>query len=257
MPRRGVSIAIASAPGGIIRRMTICSVAWSVVASVSWPARGAPCTPGYHYYLCRGRTDALRAAQGERCTARYAPACALDELVWHDLCRVLTEPALITQALQRAQGGAWLPQAFQARRKTLQEALAQLERQRTRLLEVYLADIIHRDEFERKHKEVTQTHHSLTHQLRQLDAQAQQQVDVAALAQGIETFCQRLCPTLAQLTFAQRRQLVELLIDRVIVNNDQVEIRYVVPTGPKGETTPFCHLRLDYFCTRSYSDIYL
>ena len=36
-------------------------------------------------------------------------------------------------------------------------------------------------------------------------------------------------------------------IDRVIVNDSQVEIRYVVPTGPKGETTPFCHLRLDYF----------
>src|SRR5262249_13509960 len=31
------------------------------------------------------------------------------------------------------------------------------------------------------------------------------------------------------------------------VNDAQVEIRYVVPTGPKGETTPFCHLRLDYF----------
>jgi site-specific DNA recombinase len=39
---------------------------------------------------------------------------------------------------------------------------------------------------------------------------------------------------------------VELLIDRVIVTDSQVEIRYVVPTGPKGETTPFCHLRLDY-----------
>jgi hypothetical protein len=44
----------------------------------------------------------------------------------------------------------------------------------------------------------------------------------------------------------QRRQLVELLIDRVIVNDTQVEIRSVVPTGPNGETTPFCHLRLDY-----------
>jgi hypothetical protein len=51
---------------------------------------------------------------------------------------------------------------------------------------------------------------------------------------------------LDQLTFAQRRQLVELLIDHVIVTHDQVEIRSVVPTGPKGETTPFCHLRLDY-----------
>lgn len=37
---------------------------------------GRTLPPGYHYYLCRGRTDALRAAQGERCTARYAPARA-------------------------------------------------------------------------------------------------------------------------------------------------------------------------------------
>jgi site-specific DNA recombinase len=57
---------------------------------------------GYHYSLCRGRTDALRAAQGERCTARYAPAQALDELVWQDLCRVLTHPALIIHELARA-----------------------------------------------------------------------------------------------------------------------------------------------------------
>lgn len=49
-----------------------------------------------------------------------------------------------------------------------------------------------------------------------------------------------------QLTFAQRRQLVAWLMDRVIVNDTQVEIRSVGPTGPKGETTPFCHLRLDY-----------
>ena len=84
----------------------------------------------------------------------------------------------------------------------------------------------------------------MTQQLRQLDVQAQQQVDVAALADGLEAFCQRLQPTLAHLTFAQRRQLVELLIDRAIVTDSQVEIRYVVPTGPKGETTPFCHLRL-------------
>ncbi len=189
----------------------------------------------------------MRAAQGERCTARYAPAQALDEWVWQDLCRVLTEPALVTHALERAQGGAWLPQALQARRKTVREALAQLERQQERLLHVYLADIISDEEFERTRKEVTQTHHGLTQQLRQPDAQAQQQVDVMALAHGIAGFCQRLHPTLEHATFAQRRQLVALLIDRVIVTDGQVEIRYVVPTGPKGETTPFCHLRLDYF----------
>ena len=207
---------------------------------------GRTLSPGYHYYFCRGRTDSLRLAQGERCTARYAPAHALDDLVWQDLCRVLREPSLITHELERAQMGEWLPQALHARRQTLRDVLAQLERQQARLLDLYLAEVIEREEFERRRKEVAQTQQGLRQQLRQLDAQAQQHVNVAALAQGIETFCQRMQPTLDNLTFAQRRQLVELLIDCVIVNDAQVEIRYVVPTGPKGETTPFCHLRLDY-----------
>jgi site-specific DNA recombinase len=141
--------------------------------------------PGYDSYVCRGRSDALQAATSDCCTARYAPATALDELVWRDLCRVLTEPALITHELERTHMGAWLSQALQARRKTVQDALAQLERQQARLLDAYLAEINGRDEFERKHQEVQQTHHGLTHQLRQLDAQAQSQIDVATLAEGI------------------------------------------------------------------------
>src|SRR6266849_3600411 len=202
---------------------------------------------GSSYYWCRGRTDPLRAALGERCIARYIRAHALDALVWQDLCQVLTQPALITHELQRAQGGEWLPQALQARQRTLREALAQIERQHARLLDVSLAEVIGREECERKRHELAQTQQSVSQQLRYIEAQAQQQVDVLALAQGIDAFCHRLGPTLDHLTFTQRRQLVELLIDRVIVNDGQVEIRYVVPTGPKGETVPFCHLRLDYF----------
>src|SRR5439155_15628745 len=201
----------------------------------------------YSYYWCRGRTDPLRATLGERCIARYIRAQALDMLVWQDLCQVLTQPALITHELQRAQGGEWLPQALQARQRTLREALAQIERQHARLLDVYLAEVIGREEFEHKRHELTQTQQSVSQQLRQIEAQAQQQVDVLALAHGIDAFCHRLGPTLDHLTFTQHRQLVELLIDRVIVNDGQVEMRYVVPTGPKGETVPFCHLRLDYF----------
>src|SRR3989441_7274479 len=208
--------------------------------------------PGYPFYFCRGRTDSLRLALGERCTARYAPAQALDELVWQDLCSGLREAALMTHGLARAQMGAWLPPALHARRQTLRDVLAQLARQQARLLDLYLAEVIEREECERRRKEVAQSQHGFMQQLRQLDAQAQQHVNGAALAQGIEAFGQRIQPTLDQLTFAQRRQLVELLIDRVIVNDAQVEIRYVVPTGPKGETTPFCHLRLDYFDAKSF-----
>ncbi|HSF34084.1 MAG TPA: recombinase family protein [Candidatus Tectomicrobia bacterium] len=208
---------------------------------------GRTLPPGSHYDFCRGRTDSLRLALGERCTARYAPARALDELVWHDLCRVLRHPARSTRELERAQMGEWLPQARQARRQTLRDVLAQLERQQARLLDVSLAEVIEREEGERKRKEVAQSQQGFRQQLRQLDVQAPQHVHTAALAQGIETFCQRTLPTSDKLTFAQRRPRVALLMDRVIVNDTQVAIRYVVPTGPKGETTPFWHWRLDYF----------
>jgi site-specific DNA recombinase len=195
--------------------------------------------PGYQYYVCRGRSEARRVAYDVACTARYAPAAILDQLVWQDLCQILRQPELITHELARAQTGDWLPQALQARRQTLKSALAQLERQQERLLEVYLAEIVGRTEFERKRQELGQSQHGLAQQLRQLEAQTQKQIAVAELAQSIETLCQRLVPTLDQLDFAQRRQLVELLIDRVIIDDGKVEIRYAIPTSPKGECLPF------------------
>jgi len=200
----------------------------------------------YHYYKCRGKTDVHRAAKRERCTARYVPSQELDELVWQDLCRIVSESDLITHELERAQTGEWLPQALQAKRNTVRQALASLERQQDRLLEVYLAEIIMRDEFERKRQELTRTQNGLQQQLRQLEFQAQKQIETLTLANNIQEFCQRIQPTLDNLNFEQRRQLVELLIDRVIVDDEKVEIRYVIPTSPNGENTRFCHLRTDY-----------
>jgi hypothetical protein len=167
---------------------------------------------GYRYDLCRGRTDALRAAQGKRCTARYTPAEQLDELVWADLWALLCDPAQVARALERARGGAWLPQQLQARQTTIRQALDQLDRQ----------------------------------QQGQLDAIAEQRLELRAIADGIQAFCQTVRAGLATATFAQRRLLVELLIDRVIVTDGEVEIRYVLPTSPDGPHPPFCQLRKDH-----------
>ena len=201
---------------------------------------------GYRYYLCHGRTDALRAAQGQRCHSRYIPAGQLDELVWADLCALLTDPAQVTHALRRASGGAWLPQELQARQQTTRQVLGQLDRQQQRLLDAYLAEVIALPELERKRQELDRRRDTLLAQQRQLEATAQQRLELAAVGNGIEAFCRTIRAGLATATFPQRRQLAELLIDRVIVTGDQVEIRYVLPTSPDGPHTPFCQLRKDH-----------
>jgi site-specific DNA recombinase len=201
---------------------------------------------GYRYYLCRGRTDALRAAQGKRCTARYTPAEQLDELVWADLCALLCDPAQVARALQRARGGAWLPQQLQARQTTIRQALGQLDRQHQRLLDAYLAEVVGLAELEHKRQELDRRRATLATQQRQLDAIAEQRLELRAITDGIQAFCQTVRAGLATATFAQRRLLVELLIDRVVVTDDKVEIRYVLPTSPDGPHPPFCQLRKDH-----------
>src|SRR6476646_3743694 len=136
---------------------------------------------GYRYYLCHGRTDPLRVAQGQRCTARYIPAGQLDELVWADLCALLTDPAQMARALGRARGGAWLPQELHARQAAIRQALGQLGRQQQRLLDAYLAEVIGLGELERKREELDRRQATLTAQQRQLGAAAEQRLELQAV----------------------------------------------------------------------------
>ncbi len=201
---------------------------------------------GQSYYVCQGRSNALRRAQGQRCTARYIPGRALDDLVWQDLCAVLTEPEHLAAALRRAHGGQWLPQELQARQATLRHAVTQLETSQQCLLDAYLAGVLTLLVFERKRHELTRRQEALQSQQRQLDAVAQQHITLSAVAQSLEAFCLQVRDGLHAATFEQRRALVELLIDRVVVTDGDVEIRYVFPTTSHGPPMRFSHLRVDY-----------
>ena len=51
--------------------------------------------------------------------------------------------------MPRAQGGAWLPQAIQARKEQLRKAKASLKAQLERLIEAYVAGILPLEEYKR------------------------------------------------------------------------------------------------------------
>jgi site-specific DNA recombinase len=135
----------------------------------------------------------------------------------------LTDPAQVRRALAHAQGGAWLPQELQARQTTVRHALEQLDRQQQRLLDAHLAEVVGLAELERTRQELDRRRATLLAQQRQLDAIAQQRLELRAVADGIEKFCQTIRSGLATATSAQQRLLVELLVDRVVVT---------VPTRP-------------------------
>ncbi len=149
--------------------------------------------------------------------------------------------------MQRAQGGQWLPQELQARRENLRKARVSIEHQTERLTDAYLAGVVPLEEYKRRRHELEQRLEAIAAQMRQLEASATKHVELAGIAQSMEEFCQRVSSGLEQASFEQKRQLIELLIDRVVVTNEEVEIRYVIPTSTSSQQTRFCHLRSNYF----------
>ncbi|GHO79175.1 DNA recombinase [Ktedonobacter sp. SOSP1-85] len=202
---------------------------------------------GYAYYVCHGKSHGIISRRDEKCPARSIPVEQLDELVWQDVYEMLTHSDTIATALYRAQGGLWLPQELQARRENLRKARVSLEQQMERLTDAYLANVLQLEEYKRRRLELEQRLSVIAEQKRQLEANVGQHDQLAGMVQSIEAFCQRVQQGINEATFEQKRQLIELLIDRVVVTGDEVEIRYVIPTSSKSVTIRFCHLRLDYF----------
>src|SRR5215217_4445641 len=201
----------------------------------------------YRYYRCLGKQAQVSSGRSSCCPARFIPATQLDELVWADLCAVLQHPELVAQALERAHSGAWVPQELRRRQATLRQVRASVTRQRQRLLEAYLAEVIDLACFQRQDRGLAGQEADLLAREREVAAQGERLVQVSATAQSMTQVLEQLRVGLDQAGFQQRRQLVELLIDRVVVTDGQVEIRYVIPTTDHSTKTRFCHLRTDYF----------
>jgi site-specific DNA recombinase len=213
--------------------------------------------PPNSYYVCTGKTRAARHRNGATCASRYIPSQAIDDLVWQDLCDLLRHPAAVAEAFRLASVGAWHPQEFQARRDRLRQGKASLAQQLERLTEAYLGGVIPLPEYERRRGEIGTRDASLAEQERRLSGEADRLHETLGLAATLEAFCERVSAGLENATFDQKRQLVELLIDRVVVTGDEIEIRYVLPTSPQSEHVRFCHLRSDYFhhpTTRQYDE---
>jgi site-specific DNA recombinase len=153
----------------------------------------------------------------------------------------------VEEALRRLQGGEGLPQELSARRENLVKGLSSLVNQLERLTEAYLGGILSLEEYKRRRQANEERQQGLQAQLREVEANARHQLELSGILASLEDFRKRVQEGLATANFEQKRVLVELLIDRVIVTEGEVVIRYVIPTSRESENTRFCLLRTDYF----------
>ena len=183
----------------------------------------------YAYYRCRGMDVLANRGRRDPCHARQLPTDRLDALVWADLCALLTEPAVLDDAIRRAREGRLTTHERAARAQDIRRRRMQVQRQTQRLLDAYEAELLTLDDLRARRARLDERLAGLAREEQALTAAAVQEGQLQELATRVEEFRATIAQGLDQAPFALRRQLVELLIDRVVVDAPGVEIRYVIP----------------------------
>jgi len=165
----------------------------------------------------------------EPCRARQIPPDRLDARVWADLCAMLSEPTVLQNALRRAQAGSLSGDERAAQLRDLRRRMVQLERQIQRLVDAYEAEALTLDELRARRVRLEERLAGLRRDEQRHQAESTQAAQAEVVAGRIEEFRAAIARGLERATFAQKRALIELLIDRVIVDAPEVEIRYVIP----------------------------
>jgi site-specific DNA recombinase len=181
------------------------------------------------FYTCPGTAADRTRGRPTVCRAPRIATHRLDAAVWDDICRLLTDPAVLTESLRRARQG-WLGEGSAGGRwQALGRREAELRRQIERLVDAYAAGALPLDELQARRTRLETRLIEVRREADALAAAAQRDERLEAIAAQLDGFRAALACGLDTADFARRRTIVELLVDRVLVDAPDVEIRYILP----------------------------
>jgi site-specific DNA recombinase len=190
--------------------------------------RAAARQPQRRYYKCHGK-DCLHSGRDAPCPQRLAKAEELEAAVWEHLKRLLSDPeSLLGQFQKAAQEARGAGDLDQERSRKLEGQFRRLDREEQRLIDAYQEGVITLEELGQRRRKARQQREALAAQQKEQERQLQEAEKACALLLDLRSFCGRVCERLDAVTFAERQQLMQLLIEGVIVGEVTLEIRHVI-----------------------------
>ena len=183
-----------------------------------------------HYYKCIG-SDSWRKLGGPVCdNSRFVRQELLDQIVWAEVIRLLEEPALIQQELDRRLAAARSSDPTKKREQSLQRELTQVGKGMERLLNAYQEELLSIEQLRDRMPGLRQRQQTLRAELQAIADQANDRTVFLRLAETLTAFLARLRS--AAETLSER--IVRLLVKEVLVGEDTITIRHSIPipSGP-------------------------
>ena len=114
-----------------------------------------------------------------------------------------------------------------------------MEREVQRLIDAYQAGVIELPELQTWRHRAEEHGQVLRVQLQEIEQQLMDRTKELRLVQGLEEFCISMHHALQNPEYEIKQKILQLVVDRIVVDEQQLTIRHVVPTGPvKLQTGP-------------------
>jgi site-specific DNA recombinase len=192
-----------------------------------------------HYYRCIG-SDAWRHLGGPVCDNRPVRQDLLDQVVWTEVIRLLEDPALIEQELDRRLAAARAADPTKQREQTLERELLRLGKSIERLLTAYQEELLSLEQLRERMPQLRQREQALRTEQQSIAQQTRERAAYLRLAETLSAFLARLRVAADTLAVSERQRIVRLVIKEVLVGDDTIVIRHCipVPSGPPPGGSP-------------------
>ena len=187
-----------------------------------------------HYYKCLG-SDSWRKLGGPVCdNNQFIRQELLDQVVWAEVVRLLQDPVLIQQELDRRLAAARTSDPTRKREQTLQRELSQVDKGIERVLTAYQEELLSLEQLRERMPMLRQRQQALRTELQAIADQANDRAAFLRLAETLTAFLTRLRSAAETLSVIERQQIVRLLVKEILVGEDTITIRHSIPipSGP-------------------------
>ena len=180
-----------------------------------------------YYYRCLG-SDAYRHLKGAVCDNPPVRQDHLDAVVWRELVRLLEDPSVIQQELNRRLEAARKADPLKQREVWLQPDHAKLEKSMDRLLNAYQEGLLSLEQLRSRMPELRKQQQAVEAELQSLEAVTADHAHCLRLVETLTDFSTQLRLRADTLEVTERQKIVRLLVKEILVGRDTLTIRHSI-----------------------------
>ena len=183
------------------------------------------------YYRCAGQ-DGYRWPQGRVCSGHPIRVEALDELVWNQTQQLIRYPEVVFQEYSRRiqnkkQGELDITSLLMKKQKEINHQ----EIEKKRLIDLYQTGIISLEEIKPRLKRIRERIKAVQQEYALLEEEKHREQKQLQLIEQFATFQNKFSSRLDALSFEEKKQVVRLLVEEVLVDsvNEKLIVKHVIP----------------------------